>query len=42
MSNAKELEESLREAACNGNQDLVSQLLHSGVDSNAKNSINGW
>lgn len=42
MELQKILEEKLREAACIGNFETVSELLDKGIDPNTKHAINGW
>ena len=37
-----DLENQLREAACNGDQDSIQQLLQHGVDINVQHPMNGW
>jgi len=42
MDQVKIKEENLRQAACEGNETLVKELIKSGVNVNSQNSINGW
>lgn len=42
MDRTKMLEDSLREASCVGDIEVVEELLNKGVNVNSKHDINGW
>lgn len=42
MERYKKLEEDLREAACNGDIDVVLEILSKGINVDARHTINGW
>jgi len=42
MDRTKMLEDSLREASCVGDIEVVEELLNKGVNVNSKQDINGW
>jgi len=42
MDRTKMLEDSLREASCLGDIEVVEELLNKGVNVNSKHDINGW
>jgi ankyrin repeat protein len=42
MDRNKMLEDSLREASCVGDIEVVEELLNKGVNVNSKHDINGW
>jgi hypothetical protein len=42
MDRTKVLEDSLREASCVGDIEVVEELLNKGVNVNTKHDINGW
>lgn len=42
MEKRKVLEDNLRKAACEGNIDLVIELILNGVNVNSRQIVNGW
>lgn len=38
----RELEEDLRKAAADGNEEAVTSMISNGINVNSQNSINGW